>query len=132
LTGLDPASTYKWKVRSECDATSSNVSSFTSWKFFSTLSSIRISAGDTEMVNNLNIYPNPTSGMFNISFITEEVVDLKLMIVDAYGKTILIENNDIFIGEYTKQVDLSEYPKGIYMVQIRTNNSFITKRIVVQ
>ena len=70
--------------------------------------------------------------VFNISFITEEVVDLKLMIVDAYGKTILIENNDIFIGEFTKQVDLSEYPKGIYMVQIRTNNSFITKRIVVQ
>ncbi|MGY8950140.1 MAG: T9SS type A sorting domain-containing protein [Flavobacteriales bacterium] len=44
----------------------------------------------------------------------------------------MIENNDIFIGEFTKQVDLSEYPKGIYMVQIRTNNSFITKRIVVQ
>ena len=37
-----------------------------------------------------------------------------------------------FVQEYTKQVDLSEYPKGIYMVQIRTNNSFITKRVVVQ
>ena len=84
------------------------------------------------MVNNLNIYPNPTSGMFNISFVTEEVVDLKLSIIDSYGKTILIENNDIFIGEFTKKVDLSEYPKGIYMVQIRTNDSFITKRIVVQ
>ena len=44
LTGLDHASTYKWKVRSECDATSSNVSSFTSWQFFSHKSSIRISS----------------------------------------------------------------------------------------
>ena len=43
LAGLDPASTYKWKVRSECDAVSSNVSSFTSWQFFTTLSSSRIS-----------------------------------------------------------------------------------------
>ena len=44
----------------------------------------------------------------------------------------MIENKEMFVGEYTKQVDLSTYPKGIYMVQIKTNNSFITKRVVVQ
>ena len=44
----------------------------------------------------------------------------------------MIENKEIFVGEYTKQVNLSEYPQGIYMVQIKTNNSFITKRVVVQ
>jgi hypothetical protein len=132
LSSLNPNKTHKWRVYSVCDSLQSNVSAWSSMQIFNTLSSIRIASGDTELSNNLNIYPNPTKGMFNISFITEEVVDLKLMIVDAYGKTILIENNDIFIGEFTKQVDLSEYPKGIYMVQIRTNNSFITKRIVVQ
>ncbi len=132
LSSLNPNKTHKWRVYSVCDSLQSNVSAWSSMQIFNTLSSIRIASGDTELSNNLNIYPNPTKGMFNISFITEEVVGLKLMIVDAYGKTILIENNDIFIGEFTKQVDLSEYPKGIYMVQIRTNNSFITKRIVVQ
>ena len=43
-----------------------------------------------------------------------------------------MENKELFVGEYTKQVDLSEHPRGIYMVQIKTNNSFITKRVVVQ
>ena len=38
----------------------------------------------------------------------------------------------MFVGEYTKQIDLTEHPKGVYMVQIKTNNSFITKRVVVQ
>ena len=132
LTGLDPASTYKWKVRSECDATSSNVSSFTSWQFFTTLSSIRISSGDAELVKNLNIYPNPTRGLFNISFVSDDVVTLELLVLDAYGKVIMIENKEMFVGEYTKQVDLSTYPKGIYMVQIRTSDSFVSKRIVVQ
>jgi hypothetical protein len=132
LTGLDPASTYKWKVRSECDAASSNVSSFTSWQFFTTLSSIRISSGDAELVKNLNIYPNPTRGLFNISFVSDDVVTLELLVLDAYGKVIMTENKEMFVGEYTKQVDLSEYPRGIYMVQIKTNNSFITKRVVVQ
>ena len=132
LTGLDPASTYKWRVRSECDAASSNVSSFTSWQFFTTLSSIRISSGDAELAKNLNIYPNPTKGIFNISFVSDEVNSFKLTILDAFGKLIEMENKEMFVGEYTKQVDLSEYPRGIYMVQIKTNNSFITKRVVVQ
>jgi len=108
------------------------VSAFTSWQFFNTLSSIRISSGDAELIDNLNIYPNPTRGLFNISFVSDDIVTLELLVLNTSGKVIMIENKEMFVGEYTKQVDLSEYPKGIYMVQIRTNNSFITKRIVVQ
>ena len=132
LSGLNPSSTYKWKVRSECDLVSSNVSSFTSWQFFTTLSSIRISSGDAELIDNLKIYPNPTRGLFNISFVSDDIVTLELSVLDAYGKVIMTENKEMFVGEYTKQVDLSEYPQGIYMVHIKTNNSFITKRVVVQ
>tara|TARA_Y100000385_G_scaffold154737_1_gene160448 strand:- start:9446 stop:10303 length:858 start_codon:yes stop_codon:yes gene_type:complete len=132
LTGLDPSSTYRWKVRSNCDPSESNVSAFTSWQYFNTLSSIRISSGDIELIDNLNIYPNPTRGLFNISFVSDDIVTLELLVLDAYGKVIMIENKEMFVGEYTKQVDLSEYPRGIYMVQIKTNNSFITKRVVVQ
>ena len=47
-------------------------------------------------------------------------------------KEIIIENKDIFVGEYTKQIDLSEYPQGIYIVQIKTNDSFVSKRVVIQ
>ena len=132
LTGLDPSSAYRWQVRSNCDISESNVSAFTSWEYFNTLSSIRISSGDAELIDNLNIYPNPTRGLFNISFVSDDIVTLELLVLNASGKVIMIENKEMFVGEYTKQVDLSEYPKGIYMVQIRTNNSFITKRIVVQ
>jgi hypothetical protein len=132
LTGLDPSSTYKWRVRSNCDASESNVSSFTSWQYFTTLSSIRISSGDSELAKNLNIYPNPTRGLFNISFVSDDIVALELLVLDAYGKAIMIENREMFVGEYTKQVDLSDYPHVIYLLQIKTNDSFITKRVVVQ
>ena len=91
-----------------------------------------ISSGDIELAKNLNIYPNPTKGIFNISFVADEVNSFELTIIDAFGKLIEMENKEMFVGEYTKQVDLSEYPRGIYMVQIKTNNSFITKRVVVQ
>ena len=107
-------------------------SSFTSYNVFSTLSGSRITAGDTELMDNLNVYPNPTRGLFNIRFIAEKIDNFEITIVDAFGKLVSQEEKQDFIGEYAKQVNLSDYPRGIYMVQIRTNDSFISKRIVLQ
>ena len=81
---------------------------------------------------NLNIYPNPTIGFFNISFFAEKVDNFEISIVDAFGKTVSHEEKQDFIGEYTKQVDLSDYPRGVYMIQLRTISSFVSKRIVLQ
>ena len=132
LTNLDPSSTYKWKVRSECDLTGSNVSAYTAWRFFSTLSSIRMTGGDAVLGANLNIFPNPTRGLFNISFVSEEIDNFEMTIVDAYGKVINQEYQQDFVGEYTQHLDLSEYPRGIYMVQIITKDSFVSKRVALQ
>ena len=85
-----------------------------------------------ELAKHLNIFPNPTRGLFNISFISEEMDNFEIIIVDAFGKLVSQEEKQDFIGEYSKQVDLSDYPRGIYMIQIRTNDSFISKRIVLQ
>ena len=73
-------------------------------------------------------YPNG----FNISFISDKIDNFSVTVVDAFGKKIVQEIKDEYIGEYTKKVDLSTYPKGVYMVQIRTADSFVSKRVVIQ
>jgi hypothetical protein len=128
---LSPGTSYHWQVRAVCGS-SSNMSGFTSYNVFSTLSGSRTTAGDTEFMNNLNIYPNPTRGLFNISFIAEEIDNFEITIIDAFGKLVSQEEKQDFIGEYTKQLNLSNYPRGIYMVQIKTKDFFISKRIVLE
>jgi hypothetical protein len=128
--GLNPSTGYHWQVRAVCGS-SANVSGFTSYNSFST-SSNRITTGDAELALNLNVYPNPTDGMFNISFVSEEINSFEITVIDAFGKLISFEDKQDFVGEYTKSVDLSNYPKGIYMVQIKNQDSFVTKRIVLQ
>jgi len=132
ISGLNPGITYKWIVKGICDASGGNNSPWAGWQFFTTTSSNRITAGDMQLGENLNIYPNPTKGLFNISFIAEKVDNFEITIVDAFGKLVYQEDKQDFIGEYTKQVDLSDFPKGIYTLQIRTKNSFVSKRIVLQ
>ena len=132
VTGLDPSTQYRWRVKAICLANGSNNSGWTSFRFFNTLSSIRSISGDSTLANNLNIYPNPNRGIFNVSFLSEEIDDFEITILDAYGKILIKDVRNQFIGEYTKQIDLGDYPRGVYMVQIRTRSSFVNKRVIVQ
>ena len=80
---------------------------------------------------NLNIYPNPSSGIFNISFISEKLNSFRITITDTYGKVIFNDKSIDFIGEYTRRIDLSKYSKGIYMIRVRTNNKLVDERIIL-
>ena len=37
-----------------------------------------------------------------------------------------------FIGEYTKQIDLTNNAKGIYFLEITTNNGVVNKKLILQ
>tara|TARA_B110000908_G_scaffold105196_1_gene123896 strand:- start:188 stop:739 length:552 start_codon:yes stop_codon:yes gene_type:complete len=132
LTGLISNENYRMRIRTICDSSFNSNSSWSTWNFFTTLSGIRITEGDINLGVNLNIYPNPTRGLFNISFIAEKIDNFDISIVDAFGKLVYNEDKQDFIGEYTKQLDLSDFPRGIYTLQIRNQDSFVSKRIVLQ
>ena len=132
LTNLTQSSTYKWRVRSECDPNSSSVSSYSPWKFFSTLSSIRTTGGDSDLALKLNIFPNPNRGLFTINFLCQETSDFEMLIRNSLGQVIVKDTQQEFKGEYIKEINLSDLPIGIYIVEIKTKYSFVFKRVVLQ
>jgi PKD repeat protein len=83
-------------------------------------------------INNLFIYPNPSSDIFNITFNSETIQDLSIRILNVVGAEIYLENKEEFIGEYTKQISLDDYGKGIYFLEIETNDGVINKKLILQ
>ena len=73
--------------------------------------------------NNTKVYPNPASNMINIA---SDLTIENLSIFNQAGQLVKIQkvNNSSF-----KQ-DVSDLPKGIYMIQLKTENTIITKRII--
>ena len=47
------------------------------------------------------------------------------------GEVIISEELEQFIGEYTKQVNLKDNAKGIYFLEIETNDGIINKKILL-
>ena len=93
------------------------------------------SAGISEnlIVNNINVYPNPSSGSFvlkveNIN--SNERTNIK--VIDIYGRNVYNSSEIPVNGNVLKHIDLSSFAKGIYTVQFTTENAVVSKILVIE
>ncbi|HLP49813.1 MAG TPA: T9SS type A sorting domain-containing protein [Chitinophagales bacterium] len=73
----------------------------------------------------VKVVPNPSSGMFTLSFSDDRQYDIH--VIDAIGRLVL---NSQVSGR--GQIDLSEQPKGIYILQAQTKTGRLTSKLVVE
>jgi hypothetical protein len=84
------------------------------------------------LIVNLEIYPNPSRDIFNVSFTSDTKQNLKVRILNVIGEELINENLEQFIGEYTKAIDLATYTKGVYFLEIEMGDGVINKKLILQ
>jgi beta-glucanase (GH16 family) len=126
-----PGETYRGQARTYCDPNGGPYRS-PSWSplVFWTQPTVRIEGGVS--IANLDVYPNPSEGTFNISFSSETIQSIDIRIMNVMGEEIVSEKTEQFIGEYTKKITLENQSKGIYFLEIKTKNEIIKKKIILQ
>jgi len=86
-----------------------------------------------ESVNNENgellIYPNPTNGWITVE--TKNRVNSEIKIINIFGEVVSIVNADRLFDQQEK-INLEEFSKGIYIIQLINNNTIINHRIILQ
>ena len=80
----------------------------------------------------VELYPNPSRDVFNISFTSDEIQDLTIRILNVIGAEVYRENRQEFVGEYIKQISLDNYGKGIYFLEIETSTGVVNKKLILQ
>ena len=90
------------------------------------------SSVDDNDVRSLIIYPNPSKDKFNISFVSDRHQDIRIKIYSSIGKTVYNEKLQKYVGDYSRLIDLGKNEKGIYFLEILTENSIINKKIILQ
>jgi hypothetical protein len=130
--GLIEGESYRAQARAVCHPIMSAwASDWTPLIFWSQPAAGSRAEGGTA-INNLDIYPNPTRDIFNVTFISEDAQDLKVRILNVIGEELISDDLQQFIGEYTKQIDLTNNAKGIYFLEIETDNGVINKKLILQ
>lgn len=84
--------------------------------------------------NAIDVYPNPTTGMLNISFnnMPESGV-CRVEIYDALGRLVIgrLQTSELVSAMGTISMDISSYPEGLYIVRISTPTFVANKKIML-
>jgi len=89
-----------------------------------------LAVDDASLINNLNIFPNPSDGLINIS-LSSESPTFEISIIDVLGNEIYKEKINNSQTTWNGKIDLSGFSSGIYFVKIFDRNKSITKSIVL-
>ena len=75
---------------------------------------------------DLRIYPNPNNGLFTITN-SQEITDV--VITDLQGKIVYNSRN---INLNKVNIELNNLQRGMYIINIKTENDITSKTIVIQ
>ena len=82
-----------------------------------------ILSSDSFVLENFNIYPNPTTDILNIE-LKENLTLEKVLIYNTSGQLVKETSEKI--------INVSGFAKGIYNVQVLTNHGKATKKVIVK
>jgi PKD repeat protein len=80
--------------------------------------------------NYIQIYPNPSNGVFTVNTNLAATENVSISITNLLGQELSTVYKGIS-GKGIFNVDLSNQPAGVYLLQLETNSQKITRQIVI-
>ncbi len=74
-----------------------------------------------QVLSDWKVYPNPTSSLINVEGLS---LGTQIMVLDNAGKLVL----DLKVNQQKESIDLSNYPKGSYLIKTAKGSKVIVKQ----
>jgi len=81
--------------------------------------------------NNISVYPNPSEGIFNVSFVINEQIAHTLEVRNVLGQVIYKDAIVAPNGDYSKSIDIQKFGKGTYTILLLNEHRIMANKIVV-
>lgn len=86
---------------------------------------------NTKTEIQLNIFPNPTTDVCNLTYTLKENEFVKVSVYNALGELVYLETKNVNAGNVSHTLNLRELHSGNYSVQISFKNNSITKKLTI-
>ena len=83
-------------------------------------------------IENVDFYPNPNNGRFQLSFTLKDQGDTEISVFSMEGKRVYQELLPGFTGNYRNQIDISENANGIYYIKVTQGKNSWFKKMILQ
>jgi len=93
---------------------------------------ITIDIPEENVMNGVNIYPNPVTQSANIDFTLNRKSNVNIAVFDLLGRNVLnLYKGEMNSGNQNIQMDASTLNKGVYFVRFQLNNEVFTQKISI-
>lgn len=93
---------------------------------------VNIGLDENPLANNLNVFPNPANHKVNISFREVGSGDVQIRLRDAQGREVMFINDRMQSGVYSKDLDVSNLARGMYMVEVKSGGLTAHRRLSIR
>jgi hypothetical protein len=87
---------------------------------------------DPDAASGFIISPNPSSGLFTIEWMSglpPGVVSIK--VINTLGQILFSSAENINTIPWKKEIDLVNLARGVYFTELKTENDFFRKKIMI-
>ena len=97
-----------------------------------TYSIYRLLSFATDNNRLVKFYPNPTKGRLFLDFNSVVAKENKVISIYTANGNLIKQFTNAGNGSTKLEIDFSNYPKGTYLIQVKTNQDQHSQRIVIQ
>jgi hypothetical protein len=93
---------------------------------------VRAGFSDNLKIDQVDFYPNPNNGQFNLSFNLSNQGDTEISVFTMDGKKVYEEKLPNFTGNYKQEIDISKNAPGIYFIRVNQGKKAWFKKMILE
>jgi len=83
-------------------------------------------------IDQLQIFPNPNSGIFDLQLELPERGETGIQILDSRGRLVYENSLGQFQGIFSDRIDIANTAKGLYFLRLQQKDRIVTRKIVIK
>ncbi len=88
---------------------------------------------ESQRLDAFKLFPNPTNSITNLLINVSSVSEANIFITDMVGKVVeIVQRGSLSQGEHNFNINVSEFSKGIYFVNVNIDGKVSTKKLIVK
>ncbi len=89
-----------------------------------------ISVAESALGRSLTVFPNPSTGAVTLSFNLNTDEEVDVFILNGLGQRVMEEHIGQ-VNSFEGQFDLSDLPKGVYIMQVQAGDIIVNRRVTL-
>ncbi len=93
-----------------------------------------VATGVDELNNtsSFTVFPNPATTSTSIEISLDNESEVAVRVLDVIGKEVAVKNYGVFSTSSVINLNTTDYPSGIYLVEVSVNGKKATKRLIIK